>query len=814
MGQVRKIKAGLVKIPIDQFVGEDGHIFFDTDDGTLRLSDGVTPGGSILSGGGGGAGGIALTNLSVSAANASGSGSLLYNNTTGVFTYTPPDLSGYSTFSGSYSDLTNKPTLFSGSYSDLTNKPTLFSGDYTDLTSKPTLFSGDYTDLTSKPTLFSGDYTDLTNKPTLFDGVYDSLTSKPTLFSGDYDDLTNKPTIPTDYGDHSTQGYLTSYTETDPVVGAITGIVKADGAGSISAAVAGTDYSTLALGTTSTTALAGDTALSAIGGSLDLSSQVTGILPVSNMAATALTTVQTAADETAQLALTTEEGDVVVRTDENKTYMRNGGTADPHDMTNFTLLATPTDAVTSVDGNTGAVTTLQIGTTATTALAGNTPYITLGDLSIGAPNATENGGIAYNNSTGTFTYYRQTHLVNSAATDDIEIGSTNQAGEINIGMSTLAHTISIGKGQTGSGNTRTINVGTTGTTGSVQNINLGYVNSSYVQKFIKIGNASQAVGTNSQIDMYGEILMEPGDKNNAFTIGGQNQIGTITLGRSADDQTINIATNPSTSGKTKTINIGTGNTTGSTTAINIGPSSTATTTNTNIYGNAMHKGGLFEFRTTAATSGTVDQVVKFAAQDAYGNYPEAGEIVVYGVTNAPSRMVIGYSDAGMTFFSGFGAKYIQPASTTTGLASDNDVDFGSYNARWKIGRFASGTTTLSDRNEKRDIEELNEAELRVATTCKGLLRKYRMIEAYETKGDDARIHFGIIAQDLEDAFTAEGLDAHRYAMFMEDTWYDIGDGVAYPSLDDISEEDRENAVEKTKLGVRYEQVLAFIIAAI
>jgi len=39
-------------------------------------------------------------------------------------------------------------------------------------------------------------------------------------------------------------GYLTSYTETDPVVGAVTGIVKADGAGNISAAVAGTDYST------------------------------------------------------------------------------------------------------------------------------------------------------------------------------------------------------------------------------------------------------------------------------------------------------------------------------------------------------------------------------------------------------------------------------------------------------------------------------------------------------------------------------------------------------------------------------------------
>ena len=40
-------------------------------------------------------------------------------------------------FSGSYNDLTDKPTLFSGSYNDLTDKPTLFSGSYNDLTDKP-----------------------------------------------------------------------------------------------------------------------------------------------------------------------------------------------------------------------------------------------------------------------------------------------------------------------------------------------------------------------------------------------------------------------------------------------------------------------------------------------------------------------------------------------------------------------------------------------------------------------------------------------------------------------------------------------------
>lgn len=42
-------------------------------------------------------------------------------------------------FSGSYNDLSDKPTLFSGSYNDLSNKPTLFSGSYNDLSDKPTI---------------------------------------------------------------------------------------------------------------------------------------------------------------------------------------------------------------------------------------------------------------------------------------------------------------------------------------------------------------------------------------------------------------------------------------------------------------------------------------------------------------------------------------------------------------------------------------------------------------------------------------------------------------------------------------------------
>ena len=148
------------------YVGDQTDIWTDDNDlTTWRIGDGVTPGGTILFGTGaggaptvlsdltnvsntvpttgqvlkwsgtqwapaadatgGGGSGIALTDLSVTQPAASGTGSLSYNDISGVFTYTPPDLSSYSTFDGDYDNLTNKPNLFNGDYLTLTNRPTI-----------------------------------------------------------------------------------------------------------------------------------------------------------------------------------------------------------------------------------------------------------------------------------------------------------------------------------------------------------------------------------------------------------------------------------------------------------------------------------------------------------------------------------------------------------------------------------------------------------------------------------------------------------------------------------------------------------------
>jgi len=160
-----------------------------------------------------------------------------------------------------------------------------------------------------------------------------------------------------------------------------------------------------------------------------------------------------------------------------------------------------------------------------------------------------------------------------------------------------------------------------------------------------------------------------------------------------------------------------------------------------------------------------------------------------------TNMWLGDTNTGLRFRDS--GDQIQPYDPSSNATRDAAIDLGGSSTRWKDIYATNGTIQTSDRNEKQDIAELNTAETAVAVACKGLLRKFRWKDSVAEKGDDARIHFGIIAQDLQAAFEAEGLDAGDYAMFISTTWTD-----------------EETNEEKTRMGVRYSELLAFIIAAL
>jgi hypothetical protein len=78
-----------------------------------------------------------------------------------------------------------------------------------------------------------------------------------------------------------------------------------------------------------------------------------GLVPTHHLPALAISHTSVVASQAAMLALTAQVGDVAVRTDVNKSFIL---TADPAStLANWQELLTPTDAVLSVDGNTGAI---------------------------------------------------------------------------------------------------------------------------------------------------------------------------------------------------------------------------------------------------------------------------------------------------------------------------------------------------------------------------------------------------------------------------------------------------------------------------
>jgi hypothetical protein len=160
-----------------------------------------------------------------------------------------------------------------------------------------------------------------------------------------------------------------------------------------------------------------------------------------------------------------------------------------------------------------------------------------------------------------------------------------------------------------------------------------------------------------------------------------------------------------------------------------------------------------------------------------------------------------------TFYSDiYAANHFRPSA-------NNAYTLGNGTYRWSEVFAINGTINTSDANAKTQIEDLSDAELRVAKSLKGLIKKFKYKDAVAKKSDNARIHVGVIAQEVKAAFEAEGLDAHRYGMFCEDTWYEINGQAHSPGGPYYTEND-PGAVKKTTFGIRYEQLLAFVVAAI
>lgn len=238
----------------------------------------------------------------------------------------------------------------------------------------------------------------------------------------------------------------------------------------------------------------------------------------------------------------------------------------------------------------------------------------------------------------------------------------------------------------------------------------------------------------------------------------------------------------------------------------------------------------------SSSGGTTPNITMTAASSSNSGYVTTGTQTIAGAKTFSSAVVangfqtnnLAYNWTATTsvFYSGSGfnfdfssSRILNVYASGTDPGADNSRTLGTSGNRWSTVYAANGTINTSDANEKQDIDDLDEAERRVAVRIKGLIKKFRFKDAVVAKGDAARIHVGVIAQEVRDAFTAESLDATRYGMFCSDTWWEREEMTDYPHLTEqrlervIHKTPVEGAIEKTRLGVRYDELLAFVISA-
>lgn len=143
-----------------------------------------------------------------------------------------------------------------------------------------------------------------------------------------------------------------------------------------------------------------------------------------------------------------------------------------------------------------------------------------------------------------------------------------------------------------------------------------------------------------------------------------------------------------------------------------------------------------------------------------------------------------------------------PTSSFEGI-TNNTMSLGRSAVKWTEVFATNGTINTSDAREKQQIRSLTETEKAVAVKCKSLLKAFKWNDAVAKKNEKARIHFGVIAQEVGEAFTSEGLDPADYALFCYDKWDD-----------EFDDNEVLRVVAGDRYGVRYSQLLAFMISAL
>ena len=148
---------------------------------------------------------------------------------------------------------------------------------------------------------------------------------------------------------------------------------------------------------------------------------------------------------------------------------------------------------------------------------------------------------------------------------------------------------------------------------------------------------------------------------------------------------------------------------------------------------------------------------------------------------------------------------------------NNKMALGSSSYKWKQIYAVSGTINTSDRNEKKDIEILNDE------LSERFLMSLNPVSYKLINGESGRTHYGFIAQDVEDTLNSLGLTAMDFAGFCKDQKTRDVETVRYTEdgyeiIDEYGNVEtnvhQEPIPNKYSYGLRYEEFIPLCVKMI
>ncbi|WP_337430839.1 tail fiber domain-containing protein [Bilophila sp.] len=200
-------------------------------------------------------------------------------------------------------------------------------------------------------------------------------------------------------------------------------------------------------------------------------------------------------------------------------------------------------------------------------------------------------------------------------------------------------------------------------------------------------------------------------------------------------------------------------------------------------------------------------IERYRSNDSQGNAGSSVNIALIENGSAENMVVVGAS------FSGGAAtnKNVRPYSS-------NDTRLGTATSLWSEVFSSTGTINTSDEREKQNISKYPDEVLNAWGEIE--FRQFMFKDSIDKKGENARIHSGVVAQQIMEVFEKHGLDASRYGLLCYDKWDDVYDDITVVDKEAVLD-DNENVVipaethiEKVLLvpygdryGVRYTELL-------